>query len=474
MQAAPSPTSAPEVGPTTEPSVNPVDSSVAGVSVLGRGVRALDAEEQSREFVLRESKRGNRTLSVIEDDDLVRISLARREADGVVVEEQFMARKEALLGFSHYRYDWLDGGKYGWWAMTGIGILLLYFTPGIGSIVFLAGFLLSLAQFTDPELLLFETNAGQHRVLLYRIGSNRALTDASMDLIDGAMEGLLSGKSLDCEALNQRADEIAAKFEAALVAKTTPPLVVGTVAVAAPVAAPLPAPVATTAPSTPPPSSPPTPAEQPPAPVPTPMPTAEPEPEPAPETAPEPEPESEPEVAPEPEPEQEPEPEPEVAPEPELETTPEAEPEGVAEPEPEPAPPPVEIPPPPPPPSTPVTELGPEPAPVPAPAPPPVSDPTPMAAPLPPPPMPVPAPPPNLAPMSHAGQPPPPPGETAGLPPPPPAGMDGLPPPPPPPGATPFVPTKPVEPSELHVKAAPREDSLSADEASDLLSDLSE
>ena len=459
MQATPPPTSAPEVGPTIEPSTNPV---VVGVSVLGRGVRALDSEEQSREFVLRESKRGNRTLSVIEDDDLVRISLARREADRVVVEEQFMARKEALLGFSHYRYDWLDGGKYGWWAVTGIGIILLYFAPGIGSIVFLSGFLLSLAQFTDPELLLFETNAGQHRVLLYRIGSNRALTDASMDLIDGAMEGLLSGKSLDCEALNQRADEIAAEFEAALVAKTTPPLVVGTVAVAAP----LPSSVATTAPSTPPPSSPPpssppTPAEQPPAeqpPAPVPTPTAEPEPEPAPETAPEPEPEQEPEAAPEPE----------------LETIPEAEPEVVAEPEPEPAPPPVEIPPPPPPPSTPVTEPASEPAPVPAPAPPPVSDPTPMAAPLPPPPMPVPAPPPNLAPMGHEGQPPPPAGDMAGLPPPPPAGMDGLPPPPPPPGATPFVPTKPVEPSELHVKAAPREDSLSADEASDLLSDLSE
>ena len=443
MQAAPPPTSAPEVGPTTEPSANPADSSIAGVSGLGRGVRALDAEEQSREFVLRESKRGNRTLSVIEDDDLVRISLARREAHGVVVEEQFMARKEALLGFSHYRYDWLDGGKYGWWATTGIGIILLLFAPGIGSLIFLAGVLLSLAQFTDPELLLFETNAGQHRVLLYRIGSNRALTDASMDLIDGAMEGLLSGKPLDCEALNERADEIAA-----LVATTTPPLVVETVAVAAPVAAPLPTPVATTAPSTPPPSSPPIPAEQ--VPPPTPTPAAEPEPEP------------EPEVAPEPEQELEPEPEPEP------------EPEVVAELEPEPAPTQVGIPPPPPPPSTTVSEPAPEPAPVPAPTPPPVSDPAPIAAPLPPPPMPVPAPPPNLTPMGHEGQPPPPAGDMAGLPPPPPAGIGGLPPPPPPPGASPFAPTKPVEPTELHVKAAPREDSLSPDEALDLLSDLSE
>jgi len=50
----------------------------------------------------------------------------------------------------------------------------------------------------------------------------------------------------------------------------------------------------------------------------------------------------------------------------------------------------------------------------------------------------------------------------------------GLPPPPPPAGTSPFAPQKNVEPSELHVKAAPREDLISDDEALDLLSELND
>ena len=184
----------------------------------GLGVRSLGGDDGGREFVLKESYLGDRTLSIIEDEDLVRISQSKRDEGSVVVEERFMTKKEALAGFSHHRYDWLDSGKQGWWAATGLGLVLLFFYPAAGAVLFLTGLLLSLAQFTDPEVLIFETNAGQHRILLYRIGSNRELTNASMDLIDGAMEGLLLGNPLDCDALNERANQIESDYSKAIAA----------------------------------------------------------------------------------------------------------------------------------------------------------------------------------------------------------------------------------------------------------------
>ena len=386
-----------------------------GERVAGIGARALGEDECDREFVIRESFTGDSALSLIWVNELLSVVNVERSMGETKVEDRFMTRREALSGFSHERYDWLDTYRYIWWILAGAGIIFLFIYPLIGALLFIIGSLLTLAQFADPEFITLDTTASRHRILLYRLGSNRELTNASMDMIDDTMKRLLSGDVLDASALNECAQQIEETRQ--LPELEASPSVT--------TAQPYPAP----------------PAQEPEA-VPAPV----------------------PEVVPEPIPE----------PEPEVVAEPEPEPEVVAEPEPEPAPPPVEIPPPPPPPSTPVLESAPEPATAPAPAPPPVSEPAPMTAPPPPPPMPVPAPPPAPAPMSHADQPPPPPGEMAGLPPPPPAGMGGLPPPPPPPGASPFAPTMPAEPSELHVKAAPREDSLSADEALDLLSDLSE
>ena len=65
-------------------------------------------------------------------------------------------------------------------------------------------------QFADPELITFETNTGKHRLLIYRAGSNRVLTNTSMDLIDSVMRDTLRGEQIDPTALNAVADSIEA------------------------------------------------------------------------------------------------------------------------------------------------------------------------------------------------------------------------------------------------------------------------
>ena len=119
-------------------------------------------------------------------------------------------------------------------------------------------------------------------------------------------------------------------------------------------------------------------------------------------------------------------------------------------------------PPPPAPPAPPTPSQQPPPPAPPAPAP------APAAPPAPPAPAPA-APPPQFKPL-----PPPPPQVVE-----PPIANDGMPPPPPPIGVTeiapdPFAPKITKEPSSYEVEAAPRDNSISTDEANDLLNDLSE
>ena len=125
----------------------------------GIGVRALTAESEAREFVLRENAMGTKSTSLVEQGKVLRLVNAKRDNDNVVTEDNFIVQKAALIGFTHYRYDWLDNGKYMWWLMTAVGMISLFISPEIGSLLLLIGALLSLAQLFDPELLSFETNA---------------------------------------------------------------------------------------------------------------------------------------------------------------------------------------------------------------------------------------------------------------------------------------------------------------------------
>jgi hypothetical protein len=183
-------------------------SSLNNERVPGIGVRALTAESEAREFVLRENAMGTKSTSLVEQGKVLRLVYAKKNNEEVVTEDHFIVKKAALIGFTHYRYDWLDNGKYMWWLMTVVGIISLFICPAIGSPLLLIGTLLSLAQLFDPELLSFETNAGRHRLLLYRQDSNRELTNFSMDEIDSKMQQLLSGEQLDGESVEAKAAEI--------------------------------------------------------------------------------------------------------------------------------------------------------------------------------------------------------------------------------------------------------------------------
>ena len=187
----------------------------------GLGARTLTADSEAREFVLRETAMGDRTLSIVEDGHLFRLTRASRGDDGTHSEDLFMTRLDALLGFTHERFDWLDNTRYLWNVMAVTGLILTYMAYDDLSLIFYSnwfimlfaiGTIFSMLQFADPELITFETNTGKHRTLIYRAGSNRVLTNTSMDLIDSVMRDTLRGEQIDPTALNVVADAIEAEM----------------------------------------------------------------------------------------------------------------------------------------------------------------------------------------------------------------------------------------------------------------------
>lgn len=214
--------------------------------IPGLGVRALTTDSDAREFVLRENAMGTKSISLVEQGKVLRLVHTKLDNGDIVAEDHFIIQKEALTGFTHYRYDWLDSGKYMWWLMTAFGIISL-FKDSQQSPLLLIGALLLLAQLFDPELLTFETNSGRHRLLLYRQDSNRELTNFSMNQIDSKMQQLLSGGKLDGSSIEAKAAEIEEKRSAEIIAKqeAAAALELAKVATATPpVIAPIPAPIA--------------------------------------------------------------------------------------------------------------------------------------------------------------------------------------------------------------------------------------
>jgi hypothetical protein len=207
---------------TTSPMVVGGTSSPTSITrAPGIGARTLAADSEAREFVLRETAMGNQTLSIVEDGELFRVTRATRGDDGTHSEDLFMSRMDALCGFTHSRFDWLDSTRYLWNLMAIAGLVLtivafenasLIFYTNWFILFFAVGTILSMLQFADPELITFETNTGKHRILIYRAGSNRVLTNTSMDLIDSAMRDILRGEPMDPTALNAVADSIEAEM----------------------------------------------------------------------------------------------------------------------------------------------------------------------------------------------------------------------------------------------------------------------
>ena len=181
--------------------------------VAGLGVRAKTIlKDDASEFVIRESSDGNETLSLIHVDDLMQVVTSKRDDLGNVTIEKHMITKNVET-FSHYRYDWLDNYKILWWIMVGLGLLTvlsssflsaLFFLMNPGVLLFFAGLFLTIMQIADPEYIVFETSSGAHRFLVYRMGSNRLLTNVSMDLIDDTMQEYLKSGKLDTSEFDNR------------------------------------------------------------------------------------------------------------------------------------------------------------------------------------------------------------------------------------------------------------------------------
>ncbi len=175
----------------------------------GLGVRTLVKDSSAREFVIRETGSGNQTLSIIEDSILLRLTKSIRSGDVTSTEDLFVTKIDALLGFTHTRYDWLDKTKYLWNIFALAGLVLTIVDGSLAyALIFAVGLCLTLLQFADPELIVFETNSGKHRLFIFRAGSNRLLTDISMEHIDSVMREMLSGEKITTTKIDDAAQQI--------------------------------------------------------------------------------------------------------------------------------------------------------------------------------------------------------------------------------------------------------------------------
>ena len=192
------------------------------------GVRC---DEEMAEFVLKESSCGDKTLSILCDDQLIRVVRTERKGAIPEVSDLLATRRDAYTGFSHQRMDWLDEMRGIWWVLAGAGLISTFAINPLFSIIFIIGFSLALAQLMDPERFVISTNSGNHSFMINRWRSNRELTNLSMDLVDQTMTAVLRGGDLDTDKIDNRAKLIAERFrfeteqkqkELALVSKPKP------------------------------------------------------------------------------------------------------------------------------------------------------------------------------------------------------------------------------------------------------------
>ena len=176
-----------------------------------RGVRS---GTDMSEFVLKESSCGDHTLSILVDDDLIRVARIDRVGASPSVSDVLATRRDSYTGFSHQRLDWLDDFKGVWWVVAGASLISTFMISTLFLIPFFISALLVLLQLMDPERFVISTNSGDHPFIINRWRSNRELTNLAMDLVDDAMIAVLRGEDLDTSILDARADAIATRFTA--------------------------------------------------------------------------------------------------------------------------------------------------------------------------------------------------------------------------------------------------------------------
>ena len=176
-----------------------------------RGVRS---GTEMNEFVLKESSCGDHTLSILVDDDLIRVARIDRVGASPSVNDVLATRRDSYTGFSHQRLDWLDDFKGVWWVVAGASLISTFMISTLFLIPFFISAVLVLLQLMDPERFVISTNSGDHPFIINRWRSNRELTNLAMDLVDDAMIAVLRGEDLDTSILDARAEAIATRFTA--------------------------------------------------------------------------------------------------------------------------------------------------------------------------------------------------------------------------------------------------------------------
>lgn len=176
-----------------------------------RGVRS---GTEMNEFVLKESSCGDHTLSILVDDDLIRVARIDRVGASPSVSDVLATRRDSYTGFSHQRLDWLDDFKGVWWVVAGASLISTFMISTLFLIPFFISVVLALLQLMDPERFVISTNSGNHPFIINRWRSNRELTNLAMDLVDDAMIAVLRGEDLDTSILDARAEAIATRFTA--------------------------------------------------------------------------------------------------------------------------------------------------------------------------------------------------------------------------------------------------------------------
>lgn len=154
-------------------------------------VRVLDTltdiDEGMEEYVLRQSKNGNKTLSLVVGEKLFQVLSASREHGTVLCQHHFSIRRDTITGFNHNRFGWLKSARIALGVTAGLAFVfssiltLISTTPFESGIVLffltLGGLILSLCR---PHRLSFSTNGGTDSIFFFEAGSVKDLMTVNM------------------------------------------------------------------------------------------------------------------------------------------------------------------------------------------------------------------------------------------------------------------------------------------------------
>ena len=198
-------------------------------------VRVLDAlsdiDEGMEEYVLRQSKNGNNTLSLVVGEKLFQVLSAKREHGTVLCQHHFSIRRDTITGFNHNRFGWLKSARIALGVTAGIAFVfssLLAFTPTApfesGMLVFflaLGGLVFSLCR---PHRLSFSTNGDSDSIFFFEVGSVMDLMTVNMAAIDGVMSAFLTTGDFDVTHITYNVGRIGDTIAQDSIVMEEPPL----------------------------------------------------------------------------------------------------------------------------------------------------------------------------------------------------------------------------------------------------------